>query len=585
MWVSHRLRLRPRLGARSDGTARVVLAMAIGLVIVALGGSTAAQAEEGPPSVYFLPSTSGDSHEGGLVVSEPGTWEGTTPITFRYQWMRCEGAFLHEPEGCDDIAGATETDYAPVVADIGYFVNLRVTATNGLGSQDASPDVGLFVSARTPSTSESAVITGTADDGETLHLESPGWRGTLPIDFQPQWMRCNEEGWDCHDITGANDADYTLRSGDVGSMITATMRARNIGGYGSAEASPVGPVAAVGPSVLTNPGIYGSLYVGETIATGHGRWSGTSPIEYTVQWQRCDARGESCSNISEATEWSYDVTSEDVSGTVRAAVRATNSVSSSTAYSDAIAAAREDFPRALEQPAISGTLRVGETLSAVTGEWEGAATISYALQWLRCDHDGESCDPISGETSSRYVLRSADFRHTIALRVTASNGAGSGVEESLVSDPVRGPLANTGRFVYIRHGDELWTAAQDGREPTRVLALTFTQQIFEAAISPDGDQIAFVTCNGIELVNSDGSDRRTLVPAPCEEGISFAPSLLSVDPEAIAEPRGVSFTPDGEEVVFSAFSWEDFASRIFKVDTDEGEITSVPTSWESEEWG
>jgi murein DD-endopeptidase MepM/ murein hydrolase activator NlpD len=64
-------------------------------------------------------------------------------------------------------------------------------------------------------------------------------------------------------------------------------------------------------------------------------------------------------------------------------------------------------------PVVTGTGTVGRTLSAATGAWRPVPS-AYAYQWLR---DGS---PISGATSSDYVLVAADADKAISVRVTAS---------------------------------------------------------------------------------------------------------------------------------------------------------------------
>ncbi|HEX8086510.1 MAG TPA: hypothetical protein VF529_19640 [Solirubrobacteraceae bacterium] len=73
-------------------------------------------------------------------------------------------------------------------------------------------------------------------------------------------------------------------------------------------------------------------------------------------------------------------------------------------------------PRNLTSPAISGTAREGQTLTATNGTW--ARTVdSTTGTWLR---DGT---PVG--TGTTYALTSADVGHTLVYRVTATNAAGS----------------------------------------------------------------------------------------------------------------------------------------------------------------
>jgi hypothetical protein len=82
-------------------------------------------------------------------------------------------------------------------------------------------------------------------------------------------------------------------------------------------------------------------------------------------------------------------------------------------------------------PTISGTARVGLSLSAGVGSWSGSPS-SYAYQWRRCNTSGSACATIAGAAASSYLLGSADLGSTIRVNVIATNTAGTG---SMNSNP------------------------------------------------------------------------------------------------------------------------------------------------------
>lgn len=70
-------------------------------------------------------------------------------------------------------------------------------------------------------------------------------------------------------------------------------------------------------------------------------------------------------------------------------------------------------------PVVSGTAKVGSTLSVTDGTWTGNGTITYAYQWLR---NGSN---IASATANTYTLVSADDLTTVSCRVTATDLDGS----------------------------------------------------------------------------------------------------------------------------------------------------------------
>jgi hypothetical protein len=80
-------------------------------------------------------------------------------------------------------------------------------------------------------------------------------------------------------------------------------------------------------------------------------------------------------------------------------------------------------------PSISGSARDGSILTASNGSWTNSPT-SFTYQWLRCDADGGSCNPISGANSRQYTVQTADVGNRLRVTVTASNKDGSGTATS-----------------------------------------------------------------------------------------------------------------------------------------------------------
>jgi hypothetical protein len=91
------------------------------------GGGTA-------PSNSTAPGISGSATVGSTVSRVQGTWSGSTPITYAYQWRRCDSAGA----SCTSISGATGTSYVVASADLGKTLRVQETATNAYGFATAT---------------------------------------------------------------------------------------------------------------------------------------------------------------------------------------------------------------------------------------------------------------------------------------------------------------------------------------------------------------------------------------------------------------------------------------------------------------
>jgi len=101
-------------------------------------------------------------------------------------------------------------------------------------------------------------------------------------------------------------------------------------------------------------------------------------------------------------------------------------------------AASKAAPVNTAPPKITGTTtEVGQTLSASSGTWTSANTITYKYQWRRCNAQGNGCSNIGGADSSNYQLKSNDVGHTVRVRVTATNSDGSATVDSTETAVIR----------------------------------------------------------------------------------------------------------------------------------------------------
>jgi hypothetical protein len=183
---------------------------------------------------------------------------------------------------------------------------------------------------------------------------------------------------------------------------------------------------ATPPTNSSPPTLSGSATVGATLSASPGSWGGDTPITYTYEWDACDSSGGSCSVISGASSQTYTVVSADAGHTIRVNVAAHNSAGDGgPVLSAPTAVVSAGPPVNTAAPTVSGTLAIGDTLTATSGTWTGAQPITIAYQWERCDTNGGNCNYIGGANAASYTVTSADAGHRLIVVVTASNSDGS----------------------------------------------------------------------------------------------------------------------------------------------------------------
>jgi hypothetical protein len=302
---------------------------------------------------------SGDAQPvvGHFLTAGVGSWDGAFPITYKFQWKRCDAADRLNGT-CVDIASATSSVYVPTSSDLGKRLRVQVTATNSLGSASQNSEATEVVVAIAPKVRTTPEINGGNVVDTPLTLTAGVWEGSLPITFTYSWRRCNPVGdlATCVPIPGATSSTYTPAVGDIGFSIRVWITGTNTQGSDTAITNHTFPIvdkAHFAPSADTQPLILGTAAIGRQLTANIGTYSGDTPMKTQFTWQRCDATGDSCKVITSATKIVYSPTAPDVGYTLRIAVTATN------AYGQANEKSTPTEPIAQLPPRIKGRTIIG----------------------------------------------------------------------------------------------------------------------------------------------------------------------------------------------------------------------------------
>ena len=182
-----------------------------------------------------------------------------------------------------------------------------------------------------------------------------------------------------------------------------------------------GPDAAQPNSPATGaPAVTGTARVGETLTastTGIADADGTANAAFAYQWLADDAE------ITGATGSTYTLADADEGKAIKVRVTFTDDAGndeSLTSAATASVAAQPNSP-ATGAPAVTGTARVGETLTAATtdiADADGLTNARFTYQWLADDAE------ITGAAGSTYTLADADEGKAIKVRVTFTDDRG-----------------------------------------------------------------------------------------------------------------------------------------------------------------
>ena len=293
---------------------------------------------------------------------------------------------------CTDIAGADRRAPTRSRRRRRHDVRVVVTGTNAAATRPR--DLGRQRRRRPapPVNTVAADDLRHRQDGQTLTVPNGTWTGTAPITYTYQWQRCDAGGATARTSPARPARPTRSSTADVGK--TAPRR-RDRHERGRQRRAPRRPASDASPRRRRSTR---SRRVSGTARDGcrrsprrHGTWTGTPPITYTYQWQRCDSARPNCADIAGATGPPTRYAPPTSATRIRVVVTATNAGGRRPATS---ARAPSSPPAPPVEHRAAGDHRHGadgQTLTADDGTWTGTPPITYTYQWQRCDADGANC--------------------------------------------------------------------------------------------------------------------------------------------------------------------------------------------------
>ena len=287
---------------------------------ISIGISVKGTKTSSPPSNpvnTVAPVIAGNADVGStLTLTSVGTYTGTAPITYAYQWYR----------GVTAIVGQTSTTYITQVADAGEQVTCQVQASNAYGATFVFSNYIIVTPA--PVNTISPVVSGNTYVGDVLTTTNGTWTGSPTFTYQWYTIDTGDP------IVGATSTTYTLAAADANTEINCQVTGTNAAGSSIGFSNVIITTALAAPTNITPPTIDPILIpvVGDTLVleVGSNTWDGNPVPVLTYQWLR------NGNNITGATSATYLTVTADFHQDISVKCIATNSQGTAFEISNAV---------------------------------------------------------------------------------------------------------------------------------------------------------------------------------------------------------------------------------------------------------
>ena len=397
-------------------------------------GLTVTRASNSPAT--GAPTISGTAQVGETLTAETSDInddDGLDNVAYTYQWLSSRDT---------EIQGATDSTYTLVNDDEGKTIKVKVSFTDDANNQESlTSEPTAAVAASVPGAPEHLNVSAHDTGALDLYWEAPTGDSAI-TGYKVQWKE-TAGSWDTpadvsearvtgtkHTITGLNDGvEYTVR-------VIAT--------NGMSD-SPPSTEATGTPRETTEPELATATVNGATLTLTYDEAldEASEPAadafsvavgglerafdEVSVAGSTLTLTLASAATAEDTVTVSYDAPTDTAAARIRDL--AGNAASSFTSQAVVNNTPPPANTPATGAPSITGTVQVGETLTAdVSGiaDEDGLDSATFSFQWLS-SRDTE----IEGATGSTYTLTDSNEGKAIKVKVTFTDDAGH--EETLTS--------------------------------------------------------------------------------------------------------------------------------------------------------
>lgn len=241
------------------------------------------------PTNTAAPTVSGTAQQGKTLTAAAGTWNGTQPLAYGYQWKRCDSS----GSTCSALSGATSQSYTLGSADVNSTMRVDVTASNTAGASTATSSPTPTVTSAPTTISPATLPSGTVGVAYSQQLSASGpnppYTFKLSVGSLPAGLTLSSAGLLSGTPSASGSFSFTVAAVDVTSATAATQAyALSIAPASSSGGTKLtwAPPPLTNPITVTAPSGGGTMYLDNTkdyiIKLGHVQYqsgSGNSSLD------------------------------------------------------------------------------------------------------------------------------------------------------------------------------------------------------------------------------------------------------------------------------------------------------------------
>lgn len=476
----------------------------------------------------------GNAQFGTALTAVTDGWDAGTYFTY---------AWAADGKAISAANGGTGPSFTPATAQLGLPISVTITATKfGLTTTTkSSAATGPVVMTQT--LTPTPVITGSPKVNTKLTARPGTWDADTALSYQ--WFVNGEP------VDGATSSTYFPEGSAAGAAVTVTVTSTKSGYATVTKTSAPTDAVANGDLVSTPvPTISGSPKVGEALSADAGEWDAGTALAYQWYADGDVIDGATASEFTPGADYLGSVITVTVTGTKAGYTTVTRT-------GHTVRAVRVGDLVSTPIPTMKGTIAVGQSVQATTGNWDAGTALSY--QWMSA---GKA---ISGATKATYTIVPANMGSTLSVAVTGSKaGYTTVVKTSAVSKAVAaGALVKTPVPTYtgtVKVGQSVkavagtWDAGttltykwmRSGKAISGATKSTYTIVAGDYGTSLSvvvtGSKTGYASISKTSAGKSVGSGVQTHQPKPVIAGTAKVGSTLSVKAATYDKGATLSYT-------------------------------------------